>query len=178
MVLVSGPVEIQYPAGAEVIEVVSTEQLLHAAQEQFAACEGVIGVAAPCDYRPVQVHPRKISKTGRPLLLRLVETPDVVAALGTSKRPGQWVVGFALETHDRHYRALRKLEAKCCDLMVLNSPAAMHAADTQVEILDRSGTVIQSVAGPKTTVAEAILAVIAERLLGAAGAEHDDAGNV
>ena len=105
VVLISGPVDIEYPAAAELIRVVSTEQMLHAAQQQFAACDGAIGVAAPCDYRPVQVHPRKISKTGRPLLLRLVETPDVVAALGASKRAHQWVVGFALETHDRHFRA-------------------------------------------------------------------------
>lgn len=177
VVVISGPVDIEYPAAAELIRVVSTEQMLHAAQQQFAACDGAIGVAAPCDYRPVRVHPRKISKTGRPLLLRLVETPDVVATLGASKRAHQWVVGFALETHDRHFRALRKLESKCCDLMVLNSPDAMHATDTQIEILDRSGEVIRAVAGPKTLVADAIMAVIADRLLPATGGlQHDDAG--
>ena len=61
--------------------------------------------------------------------------------------------------------------------MVLNSPDAMHATDTQIEILDRSGEVIRAVAGPKTLVADAIMAVIADRLLPATGGlQHDVAG--
>ena len=104
----------------------------------FARCDGLIGVAAPCDYRPVRVAEGKIQKTGQPLELHLIETPDVVATLGAEKQ-GQWLVGFALETDDHRLRALAKLEKKSCDLMVLNGPQAMRALDTDVEIIDRAG---------------------------------------
>ena len=80
----------------------------------------MIGAAAPCDYRPVMVATEKIKKTGDPLVLHLVETPDIVATLGSEKRSDQWIVGFALETEDARFRALSKLQHKCCDLVVVN----------------------------------------------------------
>lgn len=166
--VVSGPVEVAYPAKARLIPVVSTEEMLAACQREFPACDGLIGVAAPCDYRPVRVAPHKIAKTGEPLELHLVETPDVVATLGAVKSH-QWVVGFALETEDQRLRALAKLEKKSCDLMVLNGPQAMHSLDNSVEILDRQGTVLAQFAGPKPEVAAAIFKVIQERLIDGEG---------
>lgn len=165
VVIVSGPVHVAYPASADVLSVVSTEELLETCQRVFPTCDGVIGAAAPCDYRPTYVQEKKIAKTGQPLVLSLVETPDVMATLGAAKRPGQWLVGFALETDDQHFRALTKLEKKSCDLMVLNGPAAMDALDNQVEILDRSGQVIAQLGGSKETVARGILATIGQRLV-------------
>jgi phosphopantothenoylcysteine decarboxylase / phosphopantothenate---cysteine ligase len=165
VVVVSGPVHLEYPAAAEVLHVVSTEELLQVCQREFPRCDGVIGAAAPCDYRPVRVQEQKIAKTGQPLVLNLIETPDVMATLGAAKRPGQWLVGFALETDDQHFRALTKLEKKSCDLIVLNGPSAMDAADNQVEILDHSGQVIARHSGSKETVAHGILAAIAGRLI-------------
>jgi phosphopantothenoylcysteine decarboxylase/phosphopantothenate--cysteine ligase len=165
VVVVSGPVAVEYPAAAKLRQVVSTEELLAVCQEVFTACDGVIGAAAPCDYRPVRVEERKITKTGEPLVLNLVETPDVMATLGGSKRPDQWLVGFALETDDQRFRALTKLQRKSCDLMVLNGPAAMDATDNQVEVLDNSGAVVSAFAGTKELVAEGILRVIQNRLI-------------
>lgn len=164
VVVVSGPVEVDYPRGAEVLSVVSTEQMLEACQRVFPQCQGMIGVAAPCDYRPTKVEPDKIAKTGDPLLLKLIETPDIVAALGAGKQPEQWLVGFALETNDHRLRALAKLEKKCCDLMVVNGPDAMQAHDTRVEIIDRAGKVLESLSGSKEEVARRIMRLIHERL--------------
>jgi phosphopantothenoylcysteine decarboxylase/phosphopantothenate--cysteine ligase len=164
VVIVSGPVDVDYPAGAKLVPVVSTEDMLAQCQTLFPDCDGLIGVAAPCDYRPVKVATGKIAKTGDPLALQLVETPDVVATLGSGKR-GQWLVGFALETDDHRLRALAKLEKKSCDLMVLNGPQAMHALDTQVEIIDASGAVVQALAGSKEEVANGIFRVIQARLI-------------
>ena len=165
VVVVSGPVSVEYPAGAIVRPVISTEDLLAACQELFPTCDGVIGAAAPCDYRPVRVEEHKITKTGEPLVLNLIETPDVMATLGASKKPGQWLVGFALETDDQRFRALTKLEKKSCDLIVLNGPAAMDAADNEVEILDRTGAVVAALAGSKAVVASGILKAIQDRLI-------------
>jgi phosphopantothenoylcysteine decarboxylase/phosphopantothenate--cysteine ligase len=90
-------------------------------------------------------------------MLELIETPDVMATLGASKRPDQWLVGFALETDDQRFRALTKLEKKSCDLIVLNGPAAMDALDNQVEVLDRTGSVVASVGGRKEAVNERLI---------------------
>lgn len=162
--IVSGPVDVAYPAAAKVIPVISTEEMLAACQEVFTHCDGLIGAAAPCDYRPIQVATGKIAKTGQPLELHLIETPDIVATLGAAKKD-QWVVGFALETDDQRFRAITKAEKKSCDLIVLNGPQAMHSTENDVEILSPAGNVVATFAGKKEQVAEGILQVIQARLI-------------
>lgn len=169
VVVVSGPVDFAYPSEAIVVPVVSTEDMLAACQEAFPSCDGLVAVAAPCDYRPVRVAPHKIAKTGGPLRLELVETPDIVASLA-AVRERQWIVAFALETHDRHLRAMQKMERKSCDLIVVNGPAAIHATHTFVEVLERGGHVVAELSGDKPQVAEALFSIIAERLIAAAKA--------
>ncbi len=162
--VVSGPVEVAYPAAAEVVSVVSTEEMLQACLDAFPACDGLIAVAAPCDYQPRAVAANKIRKSGQPLRLELVETPDVVAELAAIKG-GQWIVGFALETEDQRFRAMQKLERKSCDLIVLNGPQAISAADTQIEILNRQGQSLGYCSGSKMEVARKILAVVDAQLI-------------
>lgn len=164
VVVVSGPVEVEYPAAAEVVSVISTDEMLDACCRIFPDCDGVIGAAAPCDYRPVHVENNKIAKTGEPLQLHLVETPDVVATLGARKQH-QWLVGFALETEDHRFRAIVKLERKSCDLIVLNEPAAMNSDENRVEVLAPEGKVGETISGSKRLVARGILKVIQKRLV-------------
>jgi phosphopantothenoylcysteine decarboxylase/phosphopantothenate--cysteine ligase len=161
VVVVSGPVEVAYPAGARVIRVVSTEEMLDAAVAEFPRCDGLIAVAAPCDYRPRTVETHKIHKTGNPLRLELIETPDIVATLAKSRKR-QWLVAFALETHDRHVRAVQKLQRKQCDWIVLNGPESIHRADTRVELLDRQGAVLGEFSGSKEEVASQLFRRIEE----------------
>ena len=165
VVIVSGPVEVTYPAEAKVIPVVSTEEMLVACRREFSSCDGLIGAAAPCDYRPVQRESQKIAKTGQPLQLTLMETPDIVATIGANKRPDQWVVGFALETEDPRFRAIAKLEKKSCDLIVLNGPEAMNSTTNQVEILNPQGRVVVKLEGTKDDVAVGILKEIGAALV-------------
>ena len=164
VVVISGPVDVAYPVAVRVVNVVSTEEMLAAASEEFEKCDGLIGAAAPCDYRPVRVESHKIAKTGQPIDLHLVETDDVVATLGQSKGR-RWVVGFALETEDHRLRALAKLEKKCCDLMVSNGPQAISAHDNEVEVITPAGDVIAVLKGSKESVATRILAIIEQRLI-------------
>jgi phosphopantothenoylcysteine decarboxylase / phosphopantothenate---cysteine ligase len=163
-VVVSGPVEIAYPKKAEIVSVQSTEDMLEACLKIFPACDGLIAAAAPCDYRPLTVAKHKIRKTGDPLKIQLVETPDVVATLGASKT-AQWMVAFALETRDPRIRAMQKLERKNCDLIVVNGPRAVNALDTQVEILDTSGRTAATFSGSKQEVARQIFRLIEELLI-------------
>ncbi|MCC7476708.1 MAG: phosphopantothenoylcysteine decarboxylase [Pirellulales bacterium] len=164
VVIVSGPVEVEYPAAARVVTVVSTEEMLAAAESEFEMCDGLIGAAAPCDYRPVRVESHKIAKTGQPIDLHLVETDDVVATLG-AKKGRRWVVGFALETEDHRLRALAKLERKYCDLMVSNGPQAINSLDNDVEILTPAGEIIASIKGSKEIVSIQVLEVIEKYLI-------------
>jgi phosphopantothenoylcysteine decarboxylase/phosphopantothenate--cysteine ligase len=162
--VVSGPVDVAYPAAAQVVEVISTDEMLRACQRLFPDCDGLIGAAAPCDYRPQAVARHKLSKTGQPLRIELVETPDIIAGLAARKNR-QWMVAFALETEDHRLRAMQKLERKRCDLIVVNGPAAIHALDTAVEIIDRSGGVVAALSGTKLEVARGVLKAIGERLV-------------
>lgn len=165
VVVVSGPVNVDYPSEAKVINVVTTQEMLDAAHEQFQDCDGVIGAAAPCDYQPQRIEPQKISKTGDPLVLHLIETPDVVASLGQHRREDQWVVGFALETEDRRFRATVKLQKKRCNLIVSNGPDAIDATDNTVELIAPDGQIVCQINGTKQQVADGILEQIHQRLI-------------
>ena len=168
VVIISGPVVVDYPQEAEVHEVVTTDEMLEKACTLFPDCDGALGVAATCDYMPRHVESQKITKTGRPLRIELIETADVVATLGQQKKNRQWVVGFALETEDQRFRAIVKLERKHCDLMVSNGPSAIDADYNEVELLDASGDVLATIEGSKQHVAERLIEEIGIRLIEAA----------
>ena len=163
--VVSGPVSVRYPEAAHVIPVVTTQEMLDTANTEFETCDGAIGAAAPCDYQPQKIETQKISKTGKPIELHLIETPDVVATLGQRKRNDQWVVGFALETEDHRFRATVKLEKKHCDLIVSNGPEAIDSDQNRVELIDPSGTAIARIQGSKSKVARQIVQEIHDRLI-------------
>lgn len=163
--IVSGPVQVEYPKEALVVPVITTDDMLQATRQAFENADGLIGAAAPCDYMPTHVQSEKMSKTGRDVMLQLIETPDIVATLGSAKRPHQWVVGFALETEDRRFRAIAKMQRKCCDLMVSNGPSAIDSSDNEVEVLDPSGVVLATILGTKEKVAVGILDIIHTRLI-------------
>ena len=165
VVIISGPVSITYPKAAMLIEVTTTDEMLNAAVREFASCDGAIGAAAPCDYQPQQVATQKISKTGQPLVVHLIETADVVATLGQSKRNDQWVVGFALETDDRRFRSIVKLEKKHCDLIVSNGPDAIDSFHNSVELIAADGSLVASFEGTKESVAKSIVGEIEQRLV-------------
>ena len=165
VVLISGPVSVDYPPECHLIPVITTEDLLRACQLEFPGCDGLIGAAAPCDYQPIEVADHKLRKTGEALQIKLVETADVVATMGADKRPNQWTVGFALETDDAHFRALTKLQKKNCDLVVLNGAQAIDSLQNSVEIIAPDGSVAGQASGEKTHVAESILDVIQQRLI-------------
>lgn len=163
--IVSGPVSVAYPAAATVVRVDTTDDMLREVLARFPHADGLIGAAAPSDYMPVTVSPQKIAKSGEPLTLRLIETPDVVASAAATKQPHQWVIGFALETEDRHFRAVVKMQRKFCDMMVSNDASAINSSDNRVDILGANGTLIATVEGTKHDVARAILAAAQSELI-------------
>lgn len=163
VVVVSGPVNVDYPAAAEVITVVTTQEMLSASVEQFPSCDGVIGVAAPCDFAPAAVAKEKIKKTEGNLTLQLVGTPDIMMALGELKQEHQWSIGFALETENGHANAVEKLGRKQCDLIVLNSADAINSEINSIKVIDSAGESVRDFSGSKTDAAEVIVDAIQHR---------------
>ena len=157
VVVVTGPVQVQYSSSAQVVAVDTTDEMLAAVLEHFPNCDGLIGAAAPCDYMPRRISSDKITKSGQPIQLELIETPDIVATAAHKKLSHQWVVGFALETEDLRFRAIVKMQRKCCDMMVSNGPSAINSLTNEVEILAADGSTIAYVSGDNRTVANAII---------------------
>ena len=160
-VIVSGPATVVYPTEAEVHWIKTTEQMLQRCSELFPHCVGVIGAAAPCDFRPAVFSEQKISKPKEGgITLQFSETPDILAALGTIKRPDQWSVSFALETEDGEVRALEKMKRKHCDFVVLNNPNAIGNDAALFQVFDTTGKLRQTFAGSKRVFAEELLRLI------------------
>jgi phosphopantothenoylcysteine decarboxylase / phosphopantothenate---cysteine ligase len=163
VVLVSGPVALVPPRGCEVHLVETTEEMLTTSVEAFPKCDGVIATAAVCDYMPRNRIDGKLSKTGEPISIEMIETDDVLAALGQDK-DAHWVVGFALEATNARENALQKLRAKNCDVVVLNGPAAIGAETNSVELIDHSGGPVAHWTGNKTEIAGKLVAWIETNL--------------
>lgn len=160
-VIVSGPAAITYPPEAEVHWVETTEQMLQRCLELFPQCTGVIGAAAPCDFKPVTFSEQKISKTSNAgLTLFLTETLDILAALGKKKRYDQWSIAFALETEECPHRALEKLKQKQCDFVVLNSPHSINNDEASFQVYDVKGELRISMTGLKRLFAVELLRLV------------------
>lgn len=159
VILVTGPVDLPVPDGVRVTRIETTDELRQSCLELFPACDGVIATAAVCDYRPRVRVQGKITKTGDPIVLELVETSDVLAELGQQKE-GRWVVGFALESQDPRNNAMRKLRMKHCDCIVLNDTSAISSLENSVEILSPDAKTLAQFQGLKTDIARQLIAFI------------------
>lgn len=126
VVLVSGPVSLEPPAGVERISVRSAEEMHRAVLANLSAATVVIMAAAVADYRPVAPQATKIKRGAGRLTIELEATPDILADVSRSK--GERVlVGFAAETDHVAEHARQKLAAKAADLIVANDVTAAGA---------------------------------------------------
>ncbi len=153
----------------EVIPVKTAEDMLQAALRLFPESDAAILAAAVADYRPAKVSTEKIKKKERTLNLQLEKTTDIAATLGQQKRPGQYLIGFALETENENANARKKLQRKNFDFIVLNSlqdPGAGFQTDTnKISILFPRNKARAYELKAKEEVAEDILDTLEELLL-------------
>lgn len=161
--LVVGPVSLSTSTpGIERIDVESAQQMRDAAVALSDVADIEILCAAVADYRVAQQADHKIKreKTGA-MSIDLVPNPDIAAELGQRKRPGQLMIGFALETDNEQLNAAGKCERKNLDFIVLNSLRDKNAGfrfDTnKVTILDRDGSVTPYDLKSKALVAKDII---------------------
>lgn len=175
--LVSGPVAVR-PAcpGVKVVPVESAGEMLAACEQAFPSADVAIMCAAVADYRPSAVAGHKIKREHDDVpVITLVKNPDIAATLGLKKRPGQTLVGFALETDNAEANAAEKIVRKRLDMIVLNSmadPGAGFGTDTnKITVIRPDGSKTAYALKPKAEVAADILDAVAA--LRAEAAESD-----
>ena len=163
--LVAGPVALTTSRpGIRRIDVESCEQMFNAAVAEFASCDAAILCAAVADFKPACVAAGKIKRGADDLVVRLSPTRDIAAELGQVKKPGQRLVGFALETDNEEANALGKLRRKNLDFIVLNSlrndGTCFRSDDNQVSIISQ-GARVDFPKKPKADVACDIVSYLA-----------------
>ncbi|MBI5869190.1 MAG: bifunctional phosphopantothenoylcysteine decarboxylase/phosphopantothenate--cysteine ligase CoaBC [candidate division Zixibacteria bacterium] len=145
VILISGPTMLPAPAGIELVNVTSAQEMFNAAMARFDTCSAAIGVAAVSDWRVAKPGLHKLAKADGPPELHLEPTPDILAGMGARKRPGQIIIGFALETDPARLDSVTKLRAKNLDLLVANNPTApgseFGSDHNDALLIDREGHV-------------------------------------
>ncbi|WP_207424043.1 bifunctional phosphopantothenoylcysteine decarboxylase/phosphopantothenate--cysteine ligase CoaBC [Desertivirga brevis] len=125
-------------------DVVSAQEMLSEVERIFPECDITVMSAAVADYKPKQVAENKIKKDEQEFNIELVKTTDILSSLGRTKKEGQVLVGFALETNNERENALKKLEKKNLDFIVLNSlndkGAGFQSDTNKITIIDKYQT--------------------------------------
>ena len=164
VVLISGPVNLQTPAGVTRVDVVTAQEMLDATLANVIDADVFIGVAAVVDYRPQRVATDKIKKSSDTMQLKLVKNPDIITAVADlEKRP--LVVGFAAETSNITENGREKLLKKKLDLLFANNAADTFNSDSICVTAISTDTETELPAGNKHVVARNMLQLIADRLM-------------
>jgi phosphopantothenoylcysteine decarboxylase/phosphopantothenate--cysteine ligase len=161
--LLSGPVNLDAPAGARVIPFVTVEDLRALLGEWFARCDALVMAAAVGDFTVGGPVLGKLKRSGGAIRLDLLPTPDLLAEAARRRRPGQTIVAFAVEPGDPRQvqqRAMAKLADKSADFIVANTPAAMAAPDSLACILGPDGPVLDWATRPKDDLAREIVDLV------------------
>ena len=164
VVLVSGPVELEPPAGTELVSVRTAAQMHQAVLEHLSRASVVVMTAAVSDYRPVTAQPKKMKRGNGRVSIDLEATADILADVGRNKGE-RIVVGFAAETDKVAQNARAKLESKFADIIVANdvtAPGAGFDHDTNVVTLYSRGGEQALPRMPKIDVAHRILDQVLE----------------
>jgi phosphopantothenoylcysteine decarboxylase/phosphopantothenate--cysteine ligase len=173
VVLVAANSALPDPAGVKVVRVSSALELRDAVIAEALSADVVVMSAAVADYRPAERLTTKRKKTDT-LNVELVQNPDVLAELGTARRHGQVLVGFAAETGDAdgsvldHGRA--KLARKGCDLLVVNEvgetghPTGFEGDSNAAVVLGSDGSSTEIPLASKEQVADVVWDLVAARL--------------
>ena len=160
-------VDLPVPPHADVIRVETATEMEDAVHAAGASADVVVMAAAVADFRPTRVAERKLKKQDGVPEIALEPTPDILAGLGTRKRPGQTIVGFAAETEEVRQNAAAKLAAKGIDLIVANdvtAPGAGFEHDTNhVVIMDADGTEREVPLADKRAIARAVFDAVTQR---------------
>jgi phosphopantothenoylcysteine decarboxylase/phosphopantothenate--cysteine ligase len=160
--LVSGPTNLPLPRGAQLISILTSDEMYDAVHRHLLDCDVLVMCAAVADYKPSKPSAQKIKKRNETFSLQLVPTRDILASL-PQDRPFL-VVGFAAETHDIKENAQQKLHAKNCDIVVANDVSdpniGMENDENEVTIFFKNGEEKRFSRAPKTNLARELIKIL------------------
>ena len=163
VVLISGPVSLTPPRAAQLISVLTSDEMYDAVHRHVGDCDVLVMCAAVADYKPVRVSAQKIKKRDETLSLELIPTRDVLASLPQDRQ--FLAVGFAAETNDVEENARQKLRAKACDIIVANDVSdpnsGMETNENEVTIFFRGGEMKKISRAPKKILARELIKIFA-----------------
>ena len=159
--LVSGPVSLPAPIGADVVRVRTALEMRQAVMDHLREATIIIKAAAVADYYIANAPAQKVKKTSAHLTLDLEPTPDILSEVG-AKKGHRLLIGFAAETGNLIEEARRKLTRKNCDMIVANlvstgSGTGFESDDNEVVLVTRSAENVPLSRAPKRAIAARIL---------------------
>lgn len=162
--LVSGPVSLTPPSQAQVIPVVSANDMYEAVMRKVGECDILLAAAAVGDYRCQTIATQKMHKKDAAMQLMLERNPDIVAAVGQlAHKP--FIVGFAAETENVIEQARAKRKQKKMDMIIANEVGVdlgMGSDENAVTVIGAQHEVSLTLA-PKNKLARQLIALIAEQ---------------
>ena len=157
---------MSYPNKASVIPVRQAQEMFDAVKKELSENkpDAFIGVAAVGDWRPAEYSETKLKKEkGQDTLtIKLVKNPDILSYVGHSGFCPA-VIGFAAETDNLAENALKKLESKAADMIVVNPASAIGSAQNQASFVTKDGIESKGL-GSKAELAEEIIEALADIL--------------
>jgi len=159
VVLISGPVNLAPPAGAKLVNVITSDDMHDAVHEEVPDCDVLVMCAAVSDYKPARVAKAKIKKRDDIFSLDLIPARDILKSLPRCRN--FFVVGFAAETNDVEEHARAKLAAKNCDMIVANDVSGptigMESDENAVTIFSRNREIEKISRASKKIIARALV---------------------
>ncbi len=160
--LVCGPINenVKYQ-GITVTRVVTALEMFNVCINEFESADIAIMAAAVADYSPLNISKQKIKKSDISFHIELTKTKDILQSIGALKTSKQIIVGFALETDNEEENALKKLNQKNADFIILNSmndkDAGFGKDTNKITIFNKDGSVKAFEAKSKKEVADDIV---------------------
>jgi phosphopantothenoylcysteine decarboxylase / phosphopantothenate---cysteine ligase len=167
--LVLGPATVDPPPFVRVTRVTSAEEMRDAVMASLDDADAVVMAAAVADFRPKQPSAGKLKKEEGAPDLALEPTPDILLELGSARRPGLVLVGFAAETADVEAAGRAKLASKGADLLVANevgrAGTGFGSETNRAAIVDASGDDVPMREWTKPALAAEVVDRVASRLV-------------
>ena len=161
--LISGPVNLEAPRDAQLISVLTSDEMFEAVHRHADQCDICVFCAAVADYKPANISSTKIKKRDEKFSLELIPTRDILDSLGHRQDRQFILVGFAAETDHVEENAARKLREKNCDIIVANdvsgANSGMESDINEVTILFRNDEKEKISRGPKKIIARELIKI-------------------
>jgi len=158
--LIAAPTSQKPPEAVKLVKVETAAQMFEAVKKHLEPCDCLIMAAAVADYTPARQARAKIKKTAESMTIKLRPTTDILKWAGKNKKKNQFVVGFALEDGNIRERAEKKLKDKNLDMIVANTPAAIGADKSNVQIKIPNSSWLEIQNATKITTAKTIIRML------------------